>query len=96
MDSAKHQHAGSPQPITRPLWSERLTPVKFHISDGLPFVHGDKPVVIALAPTTQVNDQLAFVAVQSLENPVEPLLAEFTVREEKGGQNDLLDTRPMA
>ena len=65
--------------------------VDLHVGDGLPLVHGDEPPVLAaVAPAAEVDDQLARVAVEGGEDGVEAGLGEGAVGEEEGGDDDLV------
>lgn len=77
----------------------QLTLVDLHIRDGLPLVHGDEPprtagagsaVILLVATTAEVDDQLAPVAAQGSEDGVQARLAEVCVREEERRYDDLL------
>lgn len=68
---------------------DQLTLVHLHVCDGLPFVHGHKPLLVTGASAAEVNDQLALVTTQSLQHIIQPWLAELAPWEEKGCDDDL-------
>jgi hypothetical protein len=47
------------------------------------------PSLIACPAAAQIDDKLAFVPSQGLEDVVEPLLAKFAVWEQKRGDDNL-------
>jgi hypothetical protein len=53
------------------------TLINFHIRDGLPLVHSHKPSII-LPPTTEVDNKLFLVTIESFENHVKALLRELS------------------
>jgi len=68
---------------------DKRTFTDFHVCQCLPLVHGDDPPS-SLPPTAQVNDELAFAAIQRIEHPFQTIFREFGVRKKSGCHDNLL------
>lgn len=67
-----------------------LTLVDFHVGDGLPLIHGNKPPVLAAVPAAaEVNHQLVLVAAEGFKYGIQTGLRKGPSGEEEGGDDDL-------
>jgi hypothetical protein len=69
--------------------SAKITLIKFHVGNCLPFIHGHIPGIV-FTPATKVDNKFRFVVVQGFEHGLEPCKGEGAERKEKGGYDHLL------
>ena len=69
--------------------SATITLIKFHVGNGLPFIHSHKPGIV-FTPATKVDNKFRLVVVQGFEYGLEPCKGEGAEGKEKGGYDHLL------
>ena len=67
----------------------KITLIDFHISQSLPFIHGNNPFA-SLPSTTEIDDQFLCIVAQRSQDIAKAIRGELCVWKEERSHNDLL------